>query len=104
MIEPFALKVASPDIPHKTEVGGVRLGVAAHDLHAAIDEVLSNARRAAPDARLDGVIVSEMVSGGFELLAGSDNDPAFGPVIVIGAVASRATASAALVAELASGG
>jgi acetyltransferase len=85
LVAPFAVKVASPDIPHKTETGGVKLGVTADDVHAAMDEVLSNARRGAPDARLDGVIVSEMVSGGFELLAGAVNDPAFGPVIVVGA-------------------
>jgi acetyltransferase len=91
---PFAVKVVSPDIPHKTEVGGVRLGVAAENVQAAIEEVLSNARRAAPDARLDGVIISEMVSGGFELLAGAVNDPAFGPVIVIGAGGIEAEARA----------
>jgi acetyltransferase len=85
LIAPFAVKVVSPDIPHKTEIGGVKLGIAADDIHDAIDEVLSNAHRAAPEAQLDGAIVSEMVRGGFELLAGAVNDPAFGPVVVIGA-------------------
>ncbi len=82
---PFAVKIASPDISHKTDVDGVKLGVGARELQAAMDEVLSNARRRAPDARLDGVIVSQMVSGGFELIAGVVNDPAFGPVVVVGA-------------------
>ena len=85
MVAPFAVKVASPDIPHKTDAGGIKLGVRATDVQAAIDEVLSNARSRAPNARLEGTIVSEMVSGGFELLAGVVNDPAFGPVVVIGA-------------------
>jgi acetyltransferase len=85
LIAPFAVKVASPDLPHKTDIGGVKLGVEARDVPAAIDEVLSNARSRAPHARLDGAIVSEILSGGFELLAGVVNDPAFGPVVVIGA-------------------
>jgi acetyltransferase len=83
---PFAVKIASPDIPHKTEIGGVRLGVQTPgELAAAIDEVLTNARTMAPDARIDGVIVSEMLTGGFELLAGVVNDVVFGPVVVVGA-------------------
>lgn len=83
---PFAVKVVSPDIPHKTEVGGVKLNVRTREeLDAAITEVLDNARTLAPQARIDGVIVSEMVSGGFELIAGAVNDVVFGPVIVVGA-------------------
>jgi acetyltransferase len=90
LVPPFVVKVVSPDIPHKTDVGGVKLGVAAQDVQAAIEEVLSNARSRAPGARLDGVIVSEMLSGGFELLAGVVNDPAFGPVLVVGAGGTEA--------------
>lgn len=83
---PFAVKVVSADIAHKTEVGGVKLDLSTRDeLEAAIDEVLANARALAPQARIDGVIVSEMLSGGFELIAGAVNDVVFGPVIVVGA-------------------
>jgi len=83
---PLAVKILSPDIAHKTDVSGVKLNVRTSDeLHAAIDEVLSNARRLAPHARVEGVLVSEMVTGGFELLAGVVNDTVFGPVVVVGA-------------------
>jgi acetyltransferase len=83
---PLVVKIASPDIPHKTEVDGVKLDIYTRDeLARAIDEVLLNARGRAPDARMDGVIVSEMVTGGFELLAGAVNDLVFGPVVVVGA-------------------
>jgi acyl-CoA synthetase (NDP forming) len=86
MTPPFAVKIASADIAHKTEIGGVKLNVRTRDeLAAAIDEVLVNARSLAPQARVDGVIVSEMLSGGFELIAGVVNDAVFGPVVVVGA-------------------
>jgi acetyltransferase len=83
---PLAVKIASPDIPHKTEIGGVCLDVRTRpQLEQAITEVLDNAGRLAPHARIDGVIVSEMVTEGFELLAGVVNDAVFGPVVVVGA-------------------
>lgn len=83
---PLAVKIASPDIPHKTEVGGVRLNIrTSEELEDAIDGILTNARTMAPTARIDGVIVSEMLTGGFELLAGAVNDAVFGPVVVVGA-------------------
>jgi acetyltransferase len=83
---PLVVKVVSPDIPHKTEVGGVRLGIASQAaLDEAIAEVLANARRHVPQARIEGALVSEMVRGGFELIAGVVNDEVFGPVVVVGA-------------------
>jgi len=81
---PVAVKIVSPDIAHKTEVGGVKLHVAdAGQLAAAIREVTANARRARPAARLDGVLVSEMVTG-VETIVGVVNDPGFGPVVAFG--------------------
>ena len=86
MTPPFVVKIVSADIPHKTEVGGVKVGIQSRaELDAAIREVLENARRHNPDARIDGVLVSEMVRGGFELIAGVVNDIVFGPVVVVGA-------------------
>lgn len=83
---PLAVKIASAEIPHKSEVGGVRLNVRTpEELHSAIDDVLSSARALAPHARVEGAIVSEMVEGGFELIAGVVNDAVFGPVLVVGA-------------------
>jgi acyl-CoA synthetase (NDP forming) len=82
---PVALKIQSADIPHKTEAGGVRIGVADREaVAAAFDEIVANARRHAPDARIDGVLVQEMVAGGTEVILGVNNDPLFGPAIMFG--------------------
>jgi len=86
MTAPLVVKIVSQDIPHKTEIGGVKLGVRTREeLDGAIQEVLANARTHAPEARIEGVLVSEMVRGGFELIAGVVNDEVFGPVVVVGA-------------------
>ncbi|RTZ45485.1 CoA-binding protein [Candidimonas sp. SYP-B2681] len=83
---PLVVKIVSRDIPHKSEIGGVKVGLrTAEAVEAAIKEVTSNARRLAPKATLDGVLVSEMVSGGYELIAGVVNDEVFGPVVMVGA-------------------
>ena len=82
---PVALKVQSPDIPHKTEAGAVKLGVAsAAELPAAYDEVLANARAYKRGARIDGVLVSEMAERGLEAILGAVNDPLFGPAVMFG--------------------
>jgi acyl-CoA synthetase (NDP forming) len=82
---PVAVKIVSPDIAHKTDIGAVKLGVAdASALVSAMSDVVANARRAAPDARLTGVLVSEMVTDGLETIIGVVNDPTFGPVVVLG--------------------
>ena len=82
---PVALKIQSPDIPHKTEAGGVQLGLQGADaIRAAHDAILAAARGFAPKARLEGVLVQEMVSGGQEMLVGTVADPGFGPVLVAG--------------------
>jgi len=80
---PFAVKVVSRDVPHKTEVGGVTLGVAREALSDAARQVVGNARKAVPGANIDGVLVSEMAAG-LETLIGVINDPAFGPVVALG--------------------
>ncbi len=81
---PFAVKVLSRDIAHKSDVGGVKLGVRdVIGVEAAAIEVITNARRAKPDAKIDGVLVSEMASG-LEVLIGVINDPAFGPTVALG--------------------
>jgi acyl-CoA synthetase (NDP forming) len=80
---PFAVKVVSRDVPHKTEAGGVRLGVAREALSEAARSVADNARKAVPGAKIDGVLVSEMAQG-LETLIGVINDPGFGPVVALG--------------------
>ena len=82
---PLALKVQSPDIPHKTEARAVRLGVASDDeLAAAYDQVLANARAYMKDAAIEGVLVQEMVGDGMEAILGVTNDPLFGPAVMFG--------------------
>jgi len=80
---PYAVKVVSRDVPHKTEAGGVRLGVAREALAEAAAAVVANAARAVPGARIEGVLVSEMAAG-LETLIGVINDEAFGPTVALG--------------------
>jgi len=82
---PVVLKIASPDIAHKSEMGGVLLGVAdSAEAALGFDLLLERARDAAPDARVDGVLVAPQVQGGVEALLGVHRDPVFGPVVVFG--------------------
>ncbi len=82
---PVALKIMSAGIPHKTEAGGVRIGLAdAAGVRQAYQDILDNARQYAPKAHIDGVLVQAMVSGGVEVIVGINNDPLFGPAIMFG--------------------
>jgi succinyl-CoA synthetase beta subunit len=80
---PFAVKVVSRDVPHKTEAGGVKLGVTREGLAEAAKTVSDNARKHVPGANIEGVLVSEMAQG-LETLIGVINDEAFGPVVALG--------------------
>jgi acetyltransferase len=83
---PVALKVASPDMPHKSDVGGVRLGLTgAAAVADAFADVVRGARASRADARVLGVYVQPMVSGGQELIVGAVRDPQFGPLVMAGA-------------------
>jgi acyl-CoA synthetase (NDP forming) len=82
---PVVLKIASEDIAHKTEIGGVALNLDDEAaVRAAYARVMANAQAKAPTARLDGVLVAPMVKGGVELIAGISRDPVFGPVVMVG--------------------
>ena len=82
---PVALKIASPDIAHKSDVGGVALDLETPDAVAeAFAAVTGKARAACPRARLDGVLVSPMVRDGVEMILGVQHDPTFGPVVMCG--------------------
>lgn len=81
---PVALKIASPDIQHKSDIGGVRLGVQGEEAAAAaFDGIMASVRAAKPEARIDGCIVAPMRSGGVELFVGIARSH-WGPVIVAG--------------------
>jgi acetate---CoA ligase (ADP-forming) len=83
---PLALKIQSPDIPHKTEISGVRLGLAgAAELHRAYNDVLREARRLRPDARIEGVLLEPMAPRGVEMIVGAVRDATFGPLVMVGA-------------------
>jgi acetyltransferase len=82
---PVALKLVSPDIVHKTEIGGVRLGLAsAGDVSEAARLMLARVRVERAGVRVDGVLVQPMVEPGRELLLGGLQDAQFGPVVVVG--------------------
>jgi acetate---CoA ligase (ADP-forming) len=79
------LKILSPDIAHKTEVGGVRLDLAGDaQVGAAYDAIMAAVAAANPKARIDGVLVSPMRSGGQELIVGIARDPQWGLVLALG--------------------
>lgn len=82
---PVVMKILSPDILHKSEIGGVLLGVADADaVRAGFAELLARARVAAPQARIEGVLVAKQVGGGVECILGIQRDPVFGPVALFG--------------------
>jgi acyl-CoA synthetase (NDP forming) len=82
---PVVMKVSSPDLLHKTEAGVVKVGVAsAKEVRATYEELLAKARRADRKARIEGVMVCEMVQGGVDTLIGVSSDDLFGPVVTFG--------------------
>jgi acetyl coenzyme A synthetase (ADP forming)-like protein len=82
---PVAMKVKSPDVVHKTDVGGVKLGLATEeDAARAFDEIKASLAKAMPKARFEGVTVEAMVAGGIETIVGMSRDPLFGPVVLFG--------------------
>ncbi len=82
---PVVLKIVSPDIVHKSDIGGVKLGLADRDaVAAAYEEVISAAKKASPGANVHGVSVQPMAKGGLEIIVGMTKDPQFGPVLMFG--------------------
>jgi acyl-CoA synthetase (NDP forming) len=82
---PVVLKIVSPDIAHKSDVGGVKIGLEDGDaVTAAFNEITTNAREAVADANILGVAVQHMVPEGVEVIVGMTIDPQFGPVMMFG--------------------
>ncbi len=82
---PVVMKIVSADILHKSEIGGVILNVASREAaETAYRDLLARAEAHAPDARIDGVLVAPMVTGGVETILGVVRDPVFGPVVMFG--------------------
>ncbi|OZM84195.1 acetate--CoA ligase family protein [Pseudonocardia sp. MH-G8] len=79
------MKIVSPDILHKTEAGGVKVGVSGDEaVRAAFDEIVANAKAYDAGATIDGIQVQQMLTGGHEVIIGATTDPTFGKVIVFG--------------------
>lgn len=81
---PVAIKVVSPDILHKTEIGGVALGVAPENAGTRVEAMIAAVTAAMPQARIEGYLVSPMITGGTECIVGVHTDPLLGPVIMFG--------------------
>ena len=80
-----AMKIASPDIAHKSDMGGVALGISGDKAaREAFARLMANAARNAPAARIDGALVSPMIEGGVECILGVTRDPLFGPIVMFG--------------------
>lgn len=82
---PMVMKIESADIPHKTEAGGVTLGIkTAEEARQAFREILANAKSYKPDARINGVLAQQMLPKGTEIILGINRDPQFGPMVLVG--------------------
>ena len=82
---PVAIKIISPEIVHKTDAGGVKLGLAnAAQVEKAYHDIMSSVRQKAPQAQIEGVSVQKMARPGTELIIGMNKDEQFGPVIMFG--------------------
>jgi acetyltransferase len=82
---PLVMKIQSPDIPHKSEVGGVRVNIATKgEAFLAFDALTEGARRHRPEAQIQGVLVGPMAKKGVEIIIGTLLDPTFGPMIMVG--------------------
>jgi acyl-CoA synthetase (NDP forming) len=82
---PVVLKVASPDITHKTDAGGVKVGLKNRaEVRQAYREIMASVRSKYPEAKIDGVSVQGMARPGIEIIIGMFKDPQFGPVIMFG--------------------
>lgn len=82
---PVVLKVSSQDIIHKSDAGGVKVGLSTEDeVKAAFNTIIQNAKKYKPSANIKGVLVQEMVKNGKEIILGSKQDPLFGPIVMVG--------------------
>jgi acyl-CoA synthetase (NDP forming) len=85
LAEPVVIKVASPDIAHKSDIGGVLLNLQGDEaVRAGFEQVMAAARRNCPEAKLDGAIVAPMRGRGVELFVGFSRDPQWGPILAVG--------------------
>ena len=84
-VSKVVMKIVSPQVLHKTDAGGVKLGLASEeDVAKAYDDIIASVTRHVPEAVIEGVSVQEMIAGGQELILGLTRDPQFGPLLMFG--------------------
>ncbi|ABM81166.1 acetate--CoA ligase family protein [Hyperthermus butylicus] len=82
---PVVLKIVSPDITHKSDVGGVILDIRSEDdARKAFTQIIENVKKHAPEARIAGVLIQEMVPSDLEVIVGATRDQIFGPLLMFG--------------------
>ncbi len=81
---PVAMKISSPDIPHKSDVGGVVLNVEREFVRTTYDEMISQVKKTVPDANIEGILVQQMAPPGQEVIVGLKKDPQFGYALMFG--------------------
>ncbi|WKZ19465.1 MAG: acetate--CoA ligase family protein [Candidatus Jettenia sp. CY-1] len=82
---PIVLKIVSPDVSHKTDVGGVKIDVRDEEgVRASYDEIIRNVKKRQPNARIHGILVEEMAASSAEVIVGGLRDFQFGPVVMFG--------------------
>ena len=82
---PVVMKIASPEIVHKSDAGGVKIGLKNEDeVRQAFRAIINNAKKYKPDAKIDGILVQEMIKSGKETILGAKFDPILGPLIMFG--------------------
>ena len=81
---PVAMKISSPDIPHKSDAGGVVLNVKKEDVRMTYDEIISRIRKTVPQADIEGILVQQMAPSGHEIIVGLKKDAQFGHALMFG--------------------
>jgi acyl-CoA synthetase (NDP forming) len=81
---PVAMKISSPDISHKSDVGGVALNVSERDVKMTYNKIISRIKKATPEARIEGILVQQMAPPGHEVIVGLKKDAQFGHALMFG--------------------
>ncbi|MCL2865634.1 MAG: acetate--CoA ligase family protein [Lachnospiraceae bacterium] len=82
---PVVMKIESADILHKSDVGGVKLSIYGEEaVRNTYHEILANVREKCPDANINGILMAPMLEKGIEMIIGVNNDPLFGPIVMVG--------------------
>ncbi len=82
---PLVLKVVSPDIPHKSDLGGIKLNISSREeVISGIEEITTSLKKQEPEAKIEGFLLQEMVQNGHQMMLGLKQDPIFGTLLMVG--------------------